>query len=46
MTKPTKTELAKYEKLLRHQLGLLTGDVGSLRDEALRASEQDNSLCH
>lgn len=46
MTKPTKTELAKYEKTLRHQLAVLTGDVGSLRDEALRASEQDNSVDH
>jgi RNA polymerase-binding transcription factor DksA len=46
MPKPTKTELAKYEKLLRHQLSMLRGDVGSLRDEALRASEQDNSVDH
>jgi RNA polymerase-binding transcription factor DksA len=46
MTKPTKSELAKYEKLLRHQLGVLTGDVGSLRDEALRAADQDNSVDH
>jgi RNA polymerase-binding transcription factor DksA len=46
MTKPTKAELSKYEKLLRHQLAVLTGDVGSLRDEALRASEQDNSVDH
>lgn len=46
MSKPTKAELAKYEKLLRHQLAVLTGDVGSLRDEALRASEQDNSVDH
>lgn len=46
MTKPTKAELAKFEKLLRHQLAVLTGDVGSLRDEALRASEQDNSVDH
>jgi RNA polymerase-binding transcription factor DksA len=46
MTKPTKADLAKYEKLLRQQLAALTGDVGSLRDEALRASEQDNSVDH
>lgn len=46
MSKPTKPELAKYEKILRHQLSVLTGDVGSLRDEALRASEQDNSVDH
>ncbi len=46
MTKPTKTELAKYEKTMRHQLAALTGDVGSLREEALRASEQDNSVDH
>jgi len=46
MSKPTKAELTKYEKLLRHQLAVLTGDVGSLRDEALRASEQDNSVDH
>ncbi|MEZ5965193.1 MAG: TraR/DksA C4-type zinc finger protein [Planctomycetota bacterium] len=46
MSKPTKAELTKYENLLRHQLAVLTGDVGSLRDEALRASEQDNSVDH
>lgn len=46
MPKPTKPELNKYEKILRQQLGVLTGDVGSLRDEALRAAEQDNSVDH
>lgn len=46
MPKPTKTELAKYRKLLLHQLALLSGDVGSMREEALRASEQDASVDH
>ncbi len=46
MSKPTKTELAKYEKLLRRQLAALSGDVGSMRDEALRAADQDNSVDH
>lgn len=46
MPKPTKTELAKYRKLLVQQLGLLSGDVGSMREEALRASDQDASVDH
>jgi len=46
MTKPTKAELAKYRSLLSHQLAILRGDVGSMRDEALRASEQDASVDH
>jgi RNA polymerase-binding transcription factor DksA len=46
MPKPTKTELAKYKNLLEHQLASLRGDVGSMRDEALRASEQDASVDH
>ena len=46
MPKPTKTELAKYKSLLEHQLSTLRGDVGSMRDEALRASEQDASVDH
>jgi RNA polymerase-binding transcription factor DksA len=46
MTKPTKAELAKYRSLLLHQLASLKGDVGSMRDEALRASDQDASVDH
>ncbi|MDP6929036.1 MAG: hypothetical protein QF412_04970 [Planctomycetota bacterium] len=41
MTKPTKSDLAKYRQLLEKNLAVLNGDVGSLRDEALRSSEQD-----
>ncbi|MCY2956716.1 MAG: hypothetical protein NT107_06755 [Planctomycetota bacterium] len=44
MTKPTKAEVAKYRSLLQHQLASLKGDVGSMRDEALRASDQDASV--
>ena len=46
MPKPTKAELTKYKAMLEHQLALLRGDVGSMRDEALRASEQDASVDH
>ncbi len=46
MPKPTKTDLTKYRKLLEEQLAILKGDVGSMRDEALRASEQDSSVDH
>ena len=46
MPKPTKTELNKYRKLLEVHLAALSGDVGSMRDEALRASEQDSSVDH
>jgi RNA polymerase-binding transcription factor DksA len=46
MTKPTKAELTKYRRILVNQLALLRGDVGSMRDEALRASEQDASVDH
>jgi len=46
MPKPTKTELAKYKQVLEKQLASLRGDVGSMRDEALRASEQDASVDH
>ena len=46
MPKPTKTELTKYRATLSQQLAILRGDVGSMRDEALRASEQDNSVDH
>ena len=46
MGKPTKTELAKYRTMLEQQLRTLTGDVGAMREEALRASEQDNSVDH
>lgn len=46
MPKPTKPELVKYRALLNNQLAVLRGDVGSMRDEALRASEQDASIDH
>jgi len=46
MPKPTKTELKKYEDILKRQLASLKGDVGSMRDEALRASDQDASVDH
>ena len=46
MSKPTKPELAKYKSILEKQLSSLRGDVGSMRDEALRASEQDASVDH
>src|SRR5438046_9794553 len=46
MPKPTKTELTKFKSLLRYQRNVLKGDVGSMRDEALRASEQDASVDH
>ncbi len=46
MSKPTKTELAKYKAILEKQLSSLRGDVGSMRDEALRASDQDASVDH
>lgn len=46
MPKPTKADLAKYKSLLSKQLASLRGDVGSMRDEALRASEQDASVDH
>ena len=46
MPKPTKSELSQYKNLLTRQLAVLKGDVGSLRDEALRASDQDSSVDH
>jgi RNA polymerase-binding transcription factor DksA len=46
MSKPTKAELAKYKLILEKQLASLRGDVGSMRDEALRASDQDASVDH
>lgn len=46
MTKPTKTDLQKYKAILEKQLASLRGDVGSMRDEALRASDQDASVDH
>lgn len=46
MPKPTKTELTKYRDILKQQLATLKGDVGSMRDEALRASDQDASVDH
>ena len=46
MPKPTKADLNKYRALLEHQLAVLKGDVGSMKDEALRASDQDSSVDH
>jgi RNA polymerase-binding transcription factor DksA len=46
MSKPTKAELAKYKTVLKQQLATLRGDVGSMKDEALRASDQDASVDH
>jgi DnaK suppressor protein len=46
MPKPTKAELNKYRKLLMARLSVLKGDVGSMREEALQASEQDASVDH
>lgn len=46
MPKPTKPELTKYRQVLKQQLATLKGDVGSMRDEALRASDQDASVDH
>ncbi|MBI5852481.1 MAG: hypothetical protein HZB39_15825 [Planctomycetes bacterium] len=46
MPKPSKPELTKFRRLLEGHLSALRGDVGSMRDEALRASEQDNSVDH
>lgn len=46
MPKPTKSEVTKYRKVLKQQLATLKGDVGSMRDEALRASDQDASVDH
>jgi RNA polymerase-binding transcription factor DksA len=46
MPKPTKTDLQKYQGILKQQLASLKGDVGSMRDEALRASDQDASVDH
>ena len=46
MSKPTKPELRKYRALLSKNLSVLKGDVGSMRDEALRASDQDASVDH
>ncbi len=46
MPKPTKTELTKYRAVMKQQLATIKGDVGSMRDEALRASDQDASVDH
>ncbi|MEM7204393.1 MAG: TraR/DksA C4-type zinc finger protein [Planctomycetota bacterium] len=46
MPKPTKADLKKYRAILQKNLSILKGDVGSMRDEALRASEQDASVDH
>ena len=46
MPKPTKTDMAKYRAVLQKHLRTLDGDVGAMREEALRASEQDNSVDH
>ncbi len=44
MPKPTKADLTKYKNLLVNQLAVLKGDVGSLRHEALRATDKDASV--
>ena len=44
MPKPTKAEQNKYRAILERNLAVLRGDVGSMRDEALRASEQDSPV--
>jgi len=46
MPKPTKGDLTKYKALLQQQLNALQGNVGSMKDEALRANEQDASVDH
>jgi RNA polymerase-binding transcription factor DksA len=46
MPKPTKPETTKYRAILVQRLLTLTGDVGAMREEALRASDQDNSVDH
>jgi RNA polymerase-binding transcription factor DksA len=46
MSKPTKPEITKYKSILEKQLSSLKGDVGSMKDEALRASDQDASVDH
>ncbi|MGE0143227.1 MAG: TraR/DksA family transcriptional regulator [Planctomycetota bacterium] len=46
MAKFTKAELTKFRRLLESQLASLRGDVGSMKDEALRASDQDSSVDH
>jgi len=46
MPKPTKADLTKLKAILEQQLAALQGDVGSLKDEALRANEQDASVDH
>lgn len=46
MPKPTKAELTKYRKILETQLSRLKGDAGSMKDEALRACDQDSSVDH
>ena len=46
MSKPTKPEVTKYKTTLEKSLSSLKGDVGSMKDEALRASDQDASVDH
>jgi RNA polymerase-binding transcription factor DksA len=46
MPKPTKQQLTKYRAQLLAQLATLNGDVGSMKAEALRASDQDSSVDH
>ena len=46
MAKPSKADMAKYRTMLEQNLRTLKGDVGAMREEALRASEQDNSVDH
>jgi len=46
MPKPTKAQIKKNRDLLLQYLSVLNGDVGAMRTEALRASEQDTSVDH
>lgn len=46
MPKPSKVDLDKYRAKLEHHLLVLRGDVGSMRDEALRPSLEDSSVDH
>lgn len=44
--KPSKAEIKKYQALLNKHLSVLRGSAESLKDDALRASEQDSSVDH
>jgi len=44
MPKPTKAELSKLRATLQHHLSVLRGDVGSMRNEALKPAEEDSPV--